>query len=267
VISEEMSTFESTASQVNDMSSLDNIGESWRDLDRGASATNAPNSRETSAGLKLTHPANPHGRPDIRENSNLTFTASDAEEGIDLDFKSNGVRPRWTGSRKFCASAFLVILLGAAMLSLYTFPTSPKHLHVAGSAQQLARRSENPVKPLTQMGRASRSSVSTNKARSSLKSTPLNSRRTMAAGSAASAQSPGTAPTTAAAPSAAQALKTQKALQQQQLLQQQRQQQEQQEQARDSPCMRAFATNEAKLNKQRVSCCWFCATCRFVAAC
>jgi hypothetical protein len=227
------------------MSSLDNIGESWRDLDREASATNAPNSRETSAGLKLTHPANPHGRPDIREKSNLTFTASDAEEGIDLDFKSNGVRPRWTGSRKFCALAFLVILLGAAMLSLYTFSTSPKHLHVAGSAQQLAHRSENPVKPLTQMGRASRSSVSTNKARSSLTSTPLNSRRTMAAGSAASAQSPGTAPTTAAAPSAAQAaqaLKTQKALQQQQLLQQQRQQQEQQEQARDSPSAPSLQT-------------------------
>jgi hypothetical protein len=141
VINEEMSALESA--RASDVISLENIGDSWRNLDNEASNT-------TSSSV-LAHPeSKPPPQPAAsvipisgsvpQEKSNHTITTSEGDDG-DFDFKSNGVRSRWIGSRKFAALVVLVLIIGAVMLGTYTFSTrSAGNHHTSSATTQIARR-------------------------------------------------------------------------------------------------------------------------------
>ena len=244
VICEEMSNLDPAAAaavHASDLTSLENIGESWRNLEQQGSSATVSTAPGQNAEKNLNISTGQHMVTSAHEKSNHTFTTSEGEDGLDLDFKSNGVRPRWIGARKFTALVFLVIVLAAAMLALYTFSSSsPTHLHVADSTSQLARRRRGATNavPSSQARTTPSTAAYHDQGRHLPASTPQRPRR--ASASPASSQAPSAAPPLASAPppapTAAQAATaraaTAQAAAQQQQQQQLKEQQQQQQQAR-----------------------------------
>jgi hypothetical protein len=207
VISEEMSALESA--RANDVISLENIGDSWRNLDNEASNTNASAAPACSESkpppqLAASVPTSLGAVP--QERSNHTFTTSEGEDG-DFDFKSNGVRSRWMGSRKFAALVVLVLIIGTVLLGTYTFSSSGSEIHHStSSTKQLARRPGSTATQLQQPRRQS-SDTSKNPPKQSTGThdAPQTRRAAPSASRPAAGAPPGAAPAAAAAAAASSA--------------------------------------------------------------
>ena len=207
VISEEMSAIEN--SRASDVISLDNIGDSWRNLDNETSNTTASHSPAITESKPQTQPAvsvPPASGAVPQEKSNHTFTTSEGEDG-DFDFKSNGVRSRWMGSRKFAALVVLVLIIGAVLLGTYTFSASRSDTHhTPSSTSQLARRPGSTAPPHTQQpDRPSSSTKSKTAPTHHAGGLRVTQARRAAPSSAQPAAAPGAAPSAAATAAASSA--------------------------------------------------------------